>query len=473
MGEADQGRGHQGQLMLTVADHMTVSRSLAAFFAGLQYGNVPEAVAQHMKLLLVDAFGVAVAAASTPLARQVTALAVELGGAPRCSIIGTGQRVAAANAALANGYLVNALDYDDTYMEAIIHTSCCIVPAMLAAGEDGHADGRTALTAAIAGSELMLRLARAGKNNLFRRNFHTLGLLGPLGAAMTASRIMGLDADATTNALGIAAGLGGGVLQSLAEGKSIKAFRAGYAAHGGIVAARLAARGVTGPAAALEGPLGLFPTYLPSNEFDLEELVAGLGSTWHVPGISVKMFPGGHRSHYFVESALRLRQQHAINAGQIASVCCTSSPNHLYYNFTEAGYAPANDYMARFSVPYLVSVALLDGAITPASMAEPRIRDPETLRVARLVTCRIAPDADLPDQRGRVSITLHDGRTFEHQQKHIEGTPEHPASVDAIVRKFRVNATPQIGEQRAARLEQSHLQLEDVADLRTVAELMA
>lgn len=445
---------------------MTLSEEIARFVASLEPDDVPEDVRAKVKCLFLDTLGTAIAATRTAWGATSIGMAAGRGGPEESTVLGDGARVGIAGAVLANGSLAHALDFDDTYFGAVVHPSCVVVPAVLGMAEARARSGREMVAGAAAAYEVLLRVAHAGLDNLFRESYHTTGLMGPMGAAIAGARLSGLDAERTAHALAIAAGLGGGVLQSMREGQHVKALQAGYAAHGGVLAALLAEQGVSGPRRIFEGELGFYSTYLSPGQFDLAKLTEDLGTRWLTPDISPKMYPGAHRHHFFVESALVLAREHGIGGDRIEEICCVSSPTHHHYNFTPTGYRPPNAHVARFSVPFLVASALIGDGLGAHSFSAEAIADERILRLASKVTYRIEEGAERPEKRGHVVMRLSDGRVLENVQSYIKGLPENPATEADIRAKFAANAGPVLGGAQADRLADRVMRLEDLADAR-------
>ncbi|MFH1486221.1 MAG: MmgE/PrpD family protein, partial [Chloroflexota bacterium] len=417
------------------------------------------------KLLLLDSLGSAVAATTTEWGRTIIELATELGGPGESTVIGTPRRLPAANAAMANGSLIHGLDFDDTYLPAVIHPSCSIIPAVLATGEATRANGRTLILAATAGYETIVRIARAGRNNFFLRHFHTAGVFGPTGAGMGAARVMGLDANTIASTLGIAASLGGGILQTQVDGTAVKVLHPAWGAHGGIVAAKLAAKGFAGPRHIYEGELGFFKTYLGEGNYDLDALTNDLGTSWHMLDISFKFYPGGHAAHFYIESFRCIKGDRNLKPEDVDEICCIVSPRWVNFLFQPASYAPPNAYIARFSLPYLVAIALLHDEIAPESFTPQNIADGNILELARKVTYRVAQDADQPQNWGRVVVKTKAGQTYEHKEKYILGEPEKPATKEDLQRKFQRNAGRLLGTEKTGAILREIDDLENLTDI--------
>src|SRR3989442_10592525 len=254
---------------------MTASRSLAQLCVALTWSDLPEAARERTKELGLDLLGVALRGSAEPSSQPVAALVREQPPGP-ASLIGAGLASGAAWAALANGTAAHAIEMDDVTTESSLHPGVAVVPAALAVAEERAADGAAFLAAVVAGYEVTIRVGNAlNPASAYRRGFHPTGVAGAFGAAVAAGRLLGLDAAGLTHAIGIAGTLAAGSLEYLSDGAWTKRLNAGWAAHAGVVAAGLARGGLTGPATALDGPLGVLHAY--SDAPNRERLLADLG----------------------------------------------------------------------------------------------------------------------------------------------------------------------------------------------------
>ena len=239
--------------MASVKDGVATT-DLAEFALGLSVDDIPAEVVEAAKLHVLDTLGCGLAAAATGVGTAARDAADPHGGP--ASVIGSLVRGSAAEAALANGALCHALDFDDTHAGAIAHVGTVMVPAGLAAAQVARADGATLVAALVAGSELTIRVGAATSAGFHRRGFHPTSVAGVFGATVAAARLLGLSWAQAANALGIAGSFAGGIFEYLADGSSTKPLHAGWAAHGGVLAAQIARHGGTGPASVLDGRYG-------------------------------------------------------------------------------------------------------------------------------------------------------------------------------------------------------------------------
>jgi len=420
----------------------TVSEQLCAWSSGLRYEDIPPEVVDKVKLLVLDALGLAVAATNLGEARAVVDVVTTQGGLREATLFGSGERLPAGGAALVNAARIHALDFDDTHMQAVIHSSCFVVGTALSLGEAVGATGRDVVTAAAAGYEAATRLCLASRNEFYRRGLHTAGYFGALGSAVIAAKLLSLDARQTSMAFGIACSTGGGILQGIIDGSDVKVVHPGWAAQGGILSARLAQRGFTGPRRALEGDLGFYKALLGHGDVALDGVLRDLGRRWETMNIAFKLYPSDHGTHHYMESALYLQKTHGIRLEDIEEVRCRVNPFRYRSNFEPADvkYRPPTAYAARFSMPYLVAARLLRERVGLREFSPAALSDPTVLALAQKVTREYEEAPVSLYGLGHVTIRTRDGQTHAHRIESLRGTPENPASAEDIQAKFRDNA---------------------------------
>jgi len=223
----------------------TAAETFAGWALALVTEDIPREVRHAACRHLLDGVGCAIAGHRTGAAPYATAL---LDGLDEATVIGSGERASVPNAALANGILAHALDFDDTHAGALVHPTAAVLPTAFAIGEGTGASGAEVLVAAIAGYEVVNRLGAAVTHGFHKRGYHATSVCGVFASALIASRLLGLDVARTVNALGIAGSAAAGSLEFLNTGSATKQLHPGLAALNGIVAARLAAAGAEGPA---------------------------------------------------------------------------------------------------------------------------------------------------------------------------------------------------------------------------------
>ena len=240
---------------------MTLSRRLVSALHALGERPLPENVAQAARLHLLDAVGVGLGAAATKMGASYRGVARELAGVGDASVFGSDRTASADIAALINGGLIHSLEYDDTHTASIVHGSSVLAATALAVGQSTGASGADVLGAYARGWEIFVRLGLAAPGAFQREGFQITSAGGTIVAALVAADIARLDEDAAVNAAGIALSQSSGVFEFLTNGSSVKSLHPGWAAHAGVLAARFAKAGMTGPETALEGDRGLFKRF--------------------------------------------------------------------------------------------------------------------------------------------------------------------------------------------------------------------
>ena len=452
-----------------------VTRELAEFVAALRYDDLPEAVVERTKLLILDITGIMVRARhdaeSTP---GMIAATSRLGlAAGDCSVIGDGRRYAPTAAALINGTLAHSLDFDDTHAAGSLHSSAPIVPAALAAAEMTGASGKDLITACVAGYEVQIRLALAvNPSDHYDRGFHPTATCGVFGAAAAVARLLGLNADGVENAFGIALSQAAGSMQFLADGAWTKRSHVGQAASNGLICATLAAEGFKGPAEAFEGKWGFFAAYAPNP--DESKAAVDLGSDWETLRLAVKPYPSCRYSHAAMEGLIALRQAHGFTADDVEDV---------EIGLPETGYkiigepaavkaSPTSVVDGQFSMPFCAAVALREGGLAWDDYAR-HIGDADTASLCKRVRTVVDPQAQAAfpaNLAGAVRVRTREGeyRTFVEVPK---GEPDNFMSRGEFKSKFDGLCAPYLDDGRRTRLADALLSLEDANSVATICSL--
>jgi 2-methylcitrate dehydratase PrpD len=417
---------------------MPTADDIAAFAFRLRYDDVPPAVLDDVKLRFMDTLGVCLLSSQLDFARPFVDVVLEQGGRPEASLIGSGHRVPANQAALVNGSLAHGAEYDDTDASSGIHPSCFVVTSALSMGERQRVDGRALLAAAVAGYELALRLGRSGMNH--HSPFHPTAIAGTFATTVVAGKLLGLDEQQIASALGIAGSQAAGSWKFLEDGSGVKRLHGGWPGHCGITAALLVERGLAGPHDIFDGPRGTLASY-GSAEGDAAGLLYGLGQVWLTPGTTYKVYPCCSLCQAAMDAARALQRQHEFTADDLAHIDCFVSPEAfgIVCEPRQDKLSPKSPYQAAFSLPFCVAVALLDETVSVDSF-QARLDDPLTLGLAERVVGVTDSGLRVADgQPARVAIKLRDGRWFERAAT-LRGTPENPFAATEVEAKFRENA---------------------------------
>jgi len=422
---------------MTADGDTPVARALAEWVVRLRLDDIPADVRHAACRHLLDGLGTGLAAAREGAADPAVTVAIGLGGPPEATVLGGRTRISAPAAALATGTLVHALDFDDTHAGGLVHATAAVLPATLAVGEQVGASGADVLTAAVIGYEVVCRTAAAAPHAFHARGLHATSVCGVLAAAAVAGRLSGLDAARLTSALGIAGSSAGGLLEFLHTGSSTKQLHPGLAGSAGIVAARLAAAGASGPDTVLEGGYGIYAALAGRADVEAKSVLDGLGDRWETTRITVKPYPACQLLHASLDAAL------ALPRGDVVSVVAELHPDAvpIVAEPRPSKVRPRTPYGAKFSLPWSVAAALADGRVDVRTYAPERLDRPEVTALADRVTVRVVdlpgPAADAP---GRLVATLADGREVVAETARSRGGPETPLSDVDLVAKAVANA---------------------------------
>jgi 2-methylcitrate dehydratase PrpD len=401
-------------------------------------GDVPRRV--------LDVLGLMLAAQGDPAAAAVTRAVGRWGGTAEATALGLPGKVPAPAAALVNGTLAHALDFDDTHLPSVLHPSASVVPAALAAAE---ASGGDWLAAVAAGIEVCNRLGMAGydpqlRNSVFfERGLHATSICGTIGAAAAAGLLYGLESDGIAHAIGIAASMGAGLLEANRTGGTVKKTHCGWAAHAGVSAAVLAAEGLTGPPTVLEGRFGFFAAYT-DGRFDTEALLGGLGERWELLRTVYKPYPSNHFTHPGIDCALALRAK-GLDPAEVESIeLGVAAPTLRTIAEPAADKArPQSAYHGKFSGPYTVACALLGGGGLGLALNDFIELDDTRLTLAGKITCFADDRATelFPHAFAAVlRVRTRSGALLEHRVDSSRGGPEHPLSDEELAAKLSANA---------------------------------
>ncbi|MFE3454192.1 MmgE/PrpD family protein [Nonomuraea sp. NPDC059194] len=456
----------------------TYAQVLARFAADCRDDGLPREVETDAIGRIRDVLGNCLAAHAEesepgPLeaVRQVTA---SWGGAAQAGAIGMPYRLPAPSAALVNGTLAHALDFDDTHLPSVLHPSASVVPAALAAAAETRSDGRALLVAVAVGDEICVRLGAASylpdlRNSLFfEKGLHATSICGTIGAAVAAGLLYGLDAPGLVSAVGVAASMGAGLLEANRTGGTIKRVHCGWAAHAGVSAAALVRAGLTGPPTVLEGRFGFLTAYL-DGRYDSDALLSGLGERWEVTRTVYKPYPTNHFTHPGIDCALALRER-GLDPADIQEIEL-AVPGPVLRTIAEPyeeKIRPLSAYHARFSGPYTVATALLGGGGLGVYLDDFAELRPERLALAAKVRCvadERATDLFPTSFGAALRVRTRAGALLEHRVDSSRGGPGAPLTQEELAVKFRLNAGRALSVEAVDALESSLSELASAGDV--------
>ncbi len=450
---------------------MLATTRVAEFIVKSRWEDCPPAAIDAARRAILDCLGVTLAGSLDPPARILQAVAEAEGGAPLCSVVGTGRRTGAAWAALANGTAAHALDFDDTNFAMLGHPTAPVLAAALAASELTLADGRALVHAFLLGFEVETTVAEVVNPAHYARGWHATCTLGTLGAAAAAARLLGLDVGETQVALAVAASQASGLKENF--GTMTKPFHAGHAARSGVLAALLAREGWTASAQALEGPQGYFQV-LGAGSLALERLET-LGDPWKIlaTGVAVKPYPSCACTHSIIDGALELHRARGIRAADVLDVTVNVSapvPRILIHS------NPRTGLEAKFSGEYAAAAALAHGRVGIGTFTDDTVMDPAVRRLMERVRVVVDPEMPTDNERqmwSRLTARLADGSQTEIGPRPVPGHPTHPMTLEALREKFEECARLVLPPDRVATVRQIVEALDDCPDVRSLTAILS
>lgn len=452
---------------------MDVTAALARFVCTTEYENLPPAAIDAAKRGFLDTLGVAVAGSAEPASAAVLGVVGRLGGSPLASIIGSAARTNPPQAALVNGVMAHALDYDDDIGAGFGHPSAVLVPTVLALGESLHCSGRDVLAAYVLGVEVWYRVASA-MPRLHPLGWHPTGIFGALGAAAAAAKLLRLDADHTAAALGLAGSQSAGLIQNL--GTMTKPFHAGNAARAGIMSAMLAAEDCSANHAILESPLGFAFALGRGFACEVDRMAADLGAPFAIvrPGLNVKGYPCYYSAHKCIDAMLAIVREGRIEPDSVESVQCRVPARVTKILFHTA---PTTGLEAKFSMQFFMAAAIADRALGLAQFTDAKVRDPLIRKLMPRVGMIAHPThdgGDPPhDHPDTVEVRLGDGRVLSRTVGLARGHAERPLGWHELVEKFMDCAGRVASRDTAQRLAETVSGLDRCDDLQPLLHRLA
>lgn len=454
---------------------MSHTENLATWANALRFEDLPDEVVADAKLRILDITGTTLAASSFDSSKSVRDATLRTCAGDEATILGHGDRATIAGAALANGTMAHALDYDDTHFGSVVHISAPTVTTALAIGESLGSSGTELISAIVAGAEIGCRIGSVAPKAFHQQGFHATAVVGVFGAAATAGKLLGLEDRQMAHALGIAGSQSSGIMQCFNDGTWTKQLHVGWAAHAAVIGANLAACGFTGPSEVLEGIQGFYSTHAKPGEQFPERLTKGLGSHWEYPTTSFKPYPCGHVVHGFLDCVMQLYQE-GLRAEQVKSITCPIAEwmIPIMCEPRAVKLRPATDYHAKFSFPFTIAATLTFGRLGVEAFSEQNINDPEILALTEKVHHVPDPTATDPSRfKGWVQVETMDGRSLESIVMDNWGSEYNPMTPDQLRTKFRENASLVLPDENLENLLTMTTNLDSASDVRDFIALCA
>lgn len=452
----------------------SISRQMAEFAQELKYEDIPMEAIHEAKRFLLDSMGCALAAVHNEDMQAMHRVVKKLGGTPEATVIGSGLRTNAPNAALMNCLLTRALDYNDIYWEQDPSHPSDIIGVALAAGEANGASGREALVAIVIAYELEMRWCHAAEPGIREVGWHHASLT-QFVSPLVAGRMYGLNIDQLVAAVGISGSshftLGGVVAGHLTNMKNTAD---PLAAQAGVYAALMAREDYSGPVEVIEGKEGLIEV-LSNVTWHEDQLLAGLGHDFLINRCSYKAFPTEALTHQPISAVLKVCREHHITHKDVREILVETTTRGADILSDPSKYKPETKETADHSLPYVVAVAVVDGNVLPESFNEEKLRDPNIWDLLSKIKVVADPKIDelFPKiKRARVTITTNDGNKHKEQTDVAKGAPEDPMTDDELIAKFRANGENVISDFRIDEIIESTWKFETCPNLEDYMTLL-
>jgi aconitate decarboxylase len=404
---------------------MGLTRELAQFVAKLRFEHLPSQAVETAKRGMIDTVGVLFAGREQAVVRIV---AKHISPGDEATVLFGERKARSADAALVNGTAAHALDYDDVAIDG--HPSVVLTPALLAEGERLGASGKDVIAAYVAGYETWAELVSRDADKHHGKGWHPTAVFGTLAAAAAACRLTGLNPQETANALAISASMAGGLVANF--GSMTKPFQAGRAAQSGVLAARLAADGMTASTDALEHPSGFLAAFSPKGRLRLDGGVGELHILRH--GLNIKRYPVCYALHRSIDAVLATEvrsdevESVEVRVGKLQAAMLRHS-------------SPQNGLDAKFSAQFAMAAALIRRRVGLSELTDEFVRSEPVQALMRKVRVATTDEADADEPLfapyDYVSFDLTNGKKLKTREvRHAKGHARNPIGMEELRAKF-------------------------------------
>ncbi len=407
---------------------MEVTKILAQFVVDSRYGDIPDKVRHEARRSVLNWLGCAIGASRHEGIDIALAALREFSGPAQATVLGRGERLDIMHAALLNGISSHMFDFDDTHLKTVIHPSGPVASALLALAEYRPLSGADFLHAFILGVEVECRIGNAVYPSHYDVGWHITGTAGVFGAAAAVGRVLKLNAQQMTWALGIAATQSSGLREMF--GTMCKPFHPGRAAQSGMTAAFLASKNFTSSERGIEAPRGFANVLATARNYD--EITGGLGQTWEVALNTYKPFACGIVIHPIIDGCVQLRNEHKLKAADIESIALKVHPLVLELTGKKT---PQVGLEGKFSVYHSAAVAIIHGEGGEDVYSDACVHDPEVITLRDKVSAAV--DKSVHEDAAHIAIKLKDGRVLTKHVEHALGSLSRPMSDEDLEAKFR------------------------------------
>lgn len=454
---------------------MTITQKLATFITETKFESMPFEVVTLTKRAMIDTLGVALAGSVHPAGKAITAFVGRFGCKPAAGIIGSNIKTSSPLAALANGTIAHVLDYDDCRADTQGHPSAVLIPVVLSLGEEFKASGKEIIEAYVLGIEIWAKISSV-MPDLHLKGWHPSGILGTMGAAASAAKLLKLTTEQVTTTLGIAGSEAAGLIRNV--GTMTKSLHIGNAAENGIIAALLAKEGFTAAKNILEGDANFLETfYGRDNNSCISKVVDNLGAPFALisPGLAIKKYPSCYSTHRLVDAMLHLISLYHIKPEEIATINCQSNPiaqKTLPYT------NPSTALEAKFSIQFAIAVALTDQEFGLAQATDEKVNDPMIKNLMRRITLSVYPDwkegkDTIENRADMITVRLKNRTKYSYEVLVAKGNSKNPLTDEELLAKYQECAKLALKHDEIERCIQLVLELEKLETVKGLMQIVA
>jgi 2-methylcitrate dehydratase PrpD len=450
---------------------VNTTAQLAQFVADHRFSSLPRDVVELAEWTITDTLGCCIAGytVAEKECRWIVDLVKDMGGRAEATVFVDGYRTSAPMAALANGTMIHTVDFDDTHMGAISHFGSSLVPTVFALSERVGADGAGLVEAFVVGFEVGARVGRRMMPSHYKY-WHPTATFGSLAAAAAACKLLRFDAAQTERVLGLAADQAAGLRYCVDKGDYSKSLHPGAAAMRGVMLALLVAKGANGPEGIFEYPTGFCQAF--SDDPSLEKITEGLGQSYELRSNSLKAYPTILCSHSSIQALREVMKDQEVGESDIERI-------RLRISATAKGqgmnYDPTTTLAARLSIPYCVSMAVVDRDVALQEFKEERLADPRIRDVMRRVEIQDDPTMNqrYPETLASIAeIETKTKGTIRHEVIYPKGNVKNPLNKEEVAAKFRGLASVTLPQDQSEELLSLLFRLDELSSTKELIRLL-
>jgi aconitate decarboxylase len=452
------------------------TRKLAKFISNLRYEDIPPDVIERIKLLMLDSLGCALYGANLEWCGILRGTLLEVDQTRTTTVWGTNHKLSSPHAALLNGTQIQGFELDDVHRQGVLHVGAVTLPALVAVAESHRTlTGREFLAAAVAGYEVGPRVGLCMGQEHIAQGWHSGATVGVFSAAAGAARGLGLDAETTVHALGIAGTQSAG-LMAAQYGAMVKRMHAGRSSQSGLYGALLAGAGFTGIVDIFEAPYGGFcTTFSRSNDrFNLDELSAGLGERYETMRISLKFYACVGSNHTTLDAIRDIQTRRPFTLAELKKIVVHGS--QVTASHVGWPYRPDSLTSAQLNLPFCAATLLLEGDVFVDQFKPEAVDNADRIALSRKVEVvedpKITALGSKFRHKVRVDVHLNDGSVHSETRDAPRGSENSFATTADIVDKFRKLSRSVLSSAQQQSLIDAMLGLEQLGDARELARLL-